>query len=99
MSKFIHNTPHSEESRKKMSESAKRLHAEGKLKSFLGKPVVAIRDGKLVSVFPSASALAKAMGVNNKNICRVCCGERKSYRGFNLFYEEDFDKWSKLLTD
>ena len=82
-----------------MSEKAKRLHAEGKLRSFPKKPVVAIRDGKLISVFQSATALAKAMGVRKDNISRVCRGERKSYKGFNLYYEEDFEKWSKLLTD
>lgn len=96
---FIHNVPHSEEAKRKISEDHIRRYARGWNNGFPAKQVVAIRDGKLVSVFPSANSLAKMFGVKRDVICRVCRGERKSYRGFKLFYEEDFDKWYPHITD
>lgn len=95
---FVHNTPHSDAAKRKISEAITRVHSERASYGFPKKAVVAIRDGRLVSVFPSAASLSRHFGVRNSVICRVCRGERKSYRGFRLFYESDFDKWIDLLS-
>lgn len=95
---FVHNVPHSEEAKRKISEDHIRRYAEGWKAGFPSKQVVVIRDGKLVSVFRSASSLAKTFGVGIDVICRVCRGERSSWHGFKMFYEEDFDKWYPHIT-
>lgn len=69
----------------------------GKPPVYKGKPVVAIKDGKLLTVFPGAAAVARHFGVCRGIISRVCRGERNSYRGIRFFYEDD-PQWLKLIT-
>lgn len=58
-------------------------------------------DGEtfLDSLIVSATEMARRLGITKSIIIRVCLGIRKSYRGCNLFYECDSDKWMKLIKE
>ena len=63
------------------------------------KAVIVIKDGRIVGHYPSATEMARRLGITKSIIIRVCLGIRKSYRGCNLFYECDSDKWMKLIKE
>lgn len=62
----------------------------------LGKSVVAIKDGKLMSVFPSSAEAGRKTGINASNIRAVCRGERRVAGGYRWFFEAD-DSWIDLV--
>lgn len=70
----------------------------GKPPMYTGKPVVAIKNGKLLCVYPGASVAACKFGVSRGIISRVCRGERKTYQGIQYFYEDD-PRWLELIKE
>ena len=92
--------PCSEETKKKLSEIMKKRIADGSTKMpHFQKAVIVIKDGRIVGHYPSATEMARRLGITKSIIIRVCLGIRKSYRGCNLFYECDSDKWMKLIKE
>ena len=92
--------PCSEETKKKLSEIMKKRIADGSTKMpHFQKAVIVIKDGRSVGHYPSATEMARRLGITKSIIIRVCLGIRKSYRGCNLFYECDSDKWMKLIKE
>lgn len=87
---------HSEEVLERMSRVQR--GNPGKPPVYKGKSVVAIKDGKLLTVFPGAAAVARHFGVGRGIISRVCRGERASFRGIQFFYEKD-PAWLDLIHD
>lgn len=55
----------------------------------LSRPVQQLsKDGTLVAVWPSTMEAWRQTGVNQKNICSCCNGERHSAGGFNWRYAQ-----------
>ncbi len=47
-----------------------------------------LKDGKIVSTFPSLKEAGERMNINYKNIQSVCAGHRKTAGGYNWEYAE-----------
>ena len=79
-----------------ISEDAKRAISYGVKKSWLDgshdsikKPVIGINEKSgAVVVFESASEAARATGVKDSNVCRVCRGERRTAGGYSWRYAD-----------
>lgn len=88
---------------KEKSEDIRRRLSEAHIgkthpKSYFGKKVVAIKDGKLLGVFESATAAAQFVGISRKAFYRYFSGQRKPKNGIQWFYEKD-PQWTNLITE
>ena len=90
--------PHSEQTKNNISKGLKKAFKEGRVKppKYKGKQVIAVKDGKLLGCFESATKLAQHFKVNKVNIIRVCNKKRNSFRGMLFFYESDRE-WLKYI--
>ena len=76
---------HSEEHRKKISESMKgKIYGEVRLK-----PVLQFsKDGEFIAEYPSVREACRQTGCHNQSICKCCKGKRKSCGGYVWKYKE-----------
>lgn len=66
--------------------------------------VVGIKNGEFMGVFESAAAAEvvlrnKGIKIRATNIRHCCYGKRPTAGGFKWFYEADFEKWNKEITE
>lgn len=73
---------HSEETKKKMSESKKGIPS--KLKKTVYQYTL---DGELVTIWPSATEVARELGFSQSDICNCCNGRQKTSRGYKWSYQ------------
>lgn len=60
--------------------------------------VIGIRDGKIVCLFESSRAEMRYTGISDRNIRHCCEGRRKRAGGIHWFFESDFQRWNKILS-
>lgn len=54
--------------------------------------VVALKDKRLIAVYPSSNAAERKTGICSRNIRSCCYGIRKHARGYEWFFEDD-NQW------
>lgn len=62
-------------------------------------PVVVIHQGKLIAQFSSTKEAERKTGIDNVMISRYLRQGVKPRNGWKWFYEKDFDKWRKELSE
>ena len=83
---------HSEETKKKMSETRKGRHFSEETE-FEGKPIVQLKGNILIAIWPTEKEAAKNVeGCHTSSIAQCCKGKRKSAGGYGWMYKEDYDK-------
>lgn len=58
-----------------------------KVKPHHEKPILQIKGGKIIARYKSIHDAAKKLNITATNICAVCKGREKSYKGFIWAYE------------
>lgn len=61
------------------------------------KPVVAVENGEIAGIYPSASEAGRKMGICSRNIRSCYSGKRKSAGGYQWFLESG-NKWCDLVN-
>lgn len=56
------------------------------------KQVIAIKDKRLIAVYPSSNAAERKTGICSRNIRSCCSGKRKHAGGYECFFEND-NQW------
>lgn len=64
---------------------------KGADRSYRWRPVVQLKDGVVVRSYQSMAEAAR-VGYRQNNIVQVCRGEKKSHRGYQWMYLEDYEK-------
>lgn len=84
----VENPPVSEDSKRKHSETRKRLIAEGKIAITNNKPVyVYYKDGSFVGRWESIRQAAKALNMHWSSAYRVAQGKDFQSKGYKFFFE------------
>lgn len=63
---------------------------ENRTGKFAPKPVIAIKNGKIVLFFSSTREAERITGYSNVSIGRCCNGLKKEYKGYQWMYLEDY---------
>lgn len=89
---IVENPPISKNTRKKHSETRKKLMAEGIIPLTNNKPVyVYYKDGSFVGKWESIRKAAQALGLHYSSACRVIQGLDFQNKGYKFFTEEQFN--------
>lgn len=59
--------------------------------------VVAVKDEKLICVYPSMREAEHRTGIHQKKIKRCCIGKKKDIDGYQWFFEDDH-RWCDLIN-
>ncbi|WP_233560343.1 hypothetical protein [Bacteroides sp. AF39-11AC] len=62
------------------------------------RPIVAIKDRRLIAVFPSSNAAERKTGICSRNIRSCCSGKRKHAGGYEWFFESD-NQWLNIVNE
>lgn len=86
---IVQNPPVSEYSRRKHSETRKRLLAEGKIPITNNKPVyVYYKDGSFVGYWESVRKASKALNIHYSSACRCIQGHDFQAKGYRFFTDK-----------
>lgn len=60
--------------------------------------IIGIKYGKIVCFFESSREAMRDTGINDRNIRHCCAGKRKKAGGIYWFFESDFYRWNKIIS-